>query len=116
MERPQALFRSAAQLYPLFPLFVSTGFLNIRDQQLLLYQVKDIIVVRSFLQRFFGVGTVTVLPTDPFAASVMLVNVSNPLYVKELLHRLGGQRKKEMGAPPPPAVSAPAGGTPNGNQ
>lgn len=97
-------------------LFVSTGFLNIRDQQVLLYQIKDILVMRSFIQQFFGVGTVIVIPTDPFAPSISLVNVSNPLYVKELMHRLVEQCKKLMGPMPALAAQPPAGAAPDGKK
>lgn len=68
-------------------LFVTTGLFFVRDQQLLLSQVKTIFVQRSFIQWFFGVGTVTVVPYDANTPSVELVNVRNPRRVKELIHR-----------------------------
>ena len=40
-------------------LFVSVGFLNIKDEELLLYRVRDINTSRTLGQRIFGVGTVT---------------------------------------------------------
>ena len=68
-------------------LFVSTGFLSIRDDQLLLYRVSDINVTRTIWQRFFGVGSVLVISNDNSTPNVTLENVRNPLYVKELIHR-----------------------------
>ena len=43
-------------------LFLSKGLLNVRDDEILLYRVRDISTSRSLFQRLFGVGTVTVLP------------------------------------------------------
>ena len=37
-------------------LFVTEGFLNIRDDEVLLYRVRDIDTHRSLWQRLFGVG------------------------------------------------------------
>ena len=45
-------------------LFVSVGFLNIKDEELLLYRVRDINTSRTLGQRIFGVGTVTVMSSD----------------------------------------------------
>ena len=45
-------------------LFVSVGLLNIKDDEILLYRVRDIDTVRTLWQRLFGVGTVTVVSSD----------------------------------------------------
>ena len=45
-------------------LFLSQGFLNIKDDEVLLYRVRDIDTRRNLFQRLFGVGTVTVLSSD----------------------------------------------------
>ena len=45
-------------------LFLSQGFLNIKDDEVLLYRVRDIDTRRNLWQRLFGVGTVTVLSSD----------------------------------------------------
>jgi hypothetical protein len=37
-------------------LFLSVGFLNIKDDEILLYRVRDIDTERSLWQRLFGVG------------------------------------------------------------
>ena len=45
-------------------LFLSTGFLTIRDEEILLYRVKDLNTKRTLWQRLFGVGTITVASSD----------------------------------------------------
>ena len=59
-------------------LFVSEGFLNIKDDEVLLYRVRDIDTQRSLWQRLFGVGTVTVMSSDKTMPTLVLKNIKNP--------------------------------------
>lgn len=68
-------------------LFLSVGFFSIKDEEILLYRIRDISTSRSLWQRVFGVGTITVVSSDKTAPTLLLKNVKNPLDVKELLHR-----------------------------
>ena len=67
-------------------LFISVGLLNIKDDEILLYRVRDIDTSRSLWQRLFGVGTVTVLSSDKSMPNLVLKNIKNPVEVKELIH------------------------------
>ena len=67
-------------------LFLSVGFLNIKDDEILLYRVRDITTSRSLWQRIFGVGTVTVVSSDKTQPTQVLKNIKTPIKVKELLH------------------------------
>ena len=67
-------------------LFISEGFLNIKDDEVLLYRVRDIDTRRSLWQRIFGVGTVTVMSSDKTMPTLVLKNIKDPLMVKELIH------------------------------
>ena len=53
-------------------LFISEGFLNIKDDEILLYRVRDIDTTRSLWQRLFGVGTVTVMSSDKTMPQLVL--------------------------------------------
>ena len=68
-------------------LFVSEGFLNIKDDEILLYRVRDIDTRRSLWQRLFGVGTITVISSDKTMPALVLKNIKDPVFVKELIHR-----------------------------
>ena len=68
-------------------LFISVGFLNIKDDEILLYRVRDIDTSRSLWQRIFGVGTVTVMSSDKTMPTLVLKNVKDPIFVKELIHK-----------------------------
>jgi len=67
-------------------LFISVGFLNIKDDEILLYRVRDIDTSRSLWQRLFGVGTVSVMSSDKTMPTLVLKNVKDPVFVKELIH------------------------------
>lgn len=67
-------------------LFLSVGFLNIHDEEVLLYRIRDISVKRTLGQRIFGVGTITVSSSDKSNPVLELKNVKNPTTVKELIH------------------------------
>ena len=68
-------------------LFLSEGFLNIKDDEILLYRVRDIATTRSLWQRLFGVGSVTVVSSDKTMPTLVLKNVKDPVMVKELIHK-----------------------------
>lgn len=68
-------------------LFLSVGFFNIKDEEVLLYRIRDINTSRTLWQRIFGVGTVTVISSDKSLPTLVLKNIKDPLQVKELLHR-----------------------------
>ena len=68
-------------------LFLSKGFLNVKDDEILLYRVRDIATSRSLLQRIFGVGTVTVLSSDKTSPTLVMKNIKDPIAVKEMLHK-----------------------------
>lgn len=68
-------------------LFLSAGFFNIKDEEILLYRVRDINTTRTLWQRMFGVGTVSVVSADKTMPTLVLKNIKRPLEIKELLHR-----------------------------
>lgn len=68
-------------------LFLSVGFLSIKDDEVLLYRIRDITTSRTLWQRLFGVGTVSVVSSDMTMPTITLKNIKNPIGVKELLHR-----------------------------
>lgn len=68
-------------------LFLSVGFFSIKDEEVLLYRVRDINTSRNLWQRLFGVGTVTVISADKSMPTLVMKNIKKPLDFKELLHR-----------------------------
>lgn len=68
-------------------LFLSVGFFSIKDEEVLLYRIRDINTSRNLWQRLFGVGTVTVISADKSMPTLTLKNIKKPLEFKELLHK-----------------------------
>ena len=67
-------------------LFTSIGFLSIKDEEMLLYRVRDLSVSRTLGQRLFGVGSVTITSSDKSQPTLVLQNLKDPVSVKELIH------------------------------
>ena len=68
-------------------LFTSVGFLNLKDDEILLYRVRDIDTKRTLGQRLLGVGTVTVMSSDKTTPVMVLKNIKHPVDVKEMIHQ-----------------------------
>ncbi len=67
-------------------LFLSQGFLNIKDEEILLYRVRDLSLSRTLGQRLFGVGTIVVTSSDKSQPVLQIKNVKVPSDVKEMIH------------------------------
>ena len=68
-------------------LFMTTGFLNLKYEEVLLYRVRDLTLSRSFGQRLFGVGTIKVSSSDKSNAELYIQSVKDAAAVKELIHQ-----------------------------
>ena len=66
-------------------LFCETGFLNIREEEILLYRIRDLELKMTLGQRLFGVGSIFVHSSDKTQPNLELKNIKNPREVKELL-------------------------------
>ena len=66
-------------------IFRETGLFNLKEEEVLLYRVRDITLTRSFFQRIFGVGTVSLHSSDKTTPTLVLVNISKSKDVKELI-------------------------------
>ena len=76
-------------------LFLRRGFLNVHQDEIVLYRVRDLRVSQTLWQRIFGVGTVTVVSTDKSIPELALKNIRQPNEVKELVHEYVEKMKIE---------------------
>ena len=74
-------------------IFREKGLLNLREEEVLLYRVRDLEVTRSLWQRIFRVGTVCVHSSDKTSPHLDLENVRDPKQVKELIFEKVEQAK-----------------------
>lgn len=68
-------------------IFREKGLLNLKEEEVLLYRVRDLDLRRSLGQRIFGVGTVCIHSSDKTTPVLQLENVKDPKAVKELIYR-----------------------------
>ena len=77
--------------------FCEKGFLNIHEEEVLLYRVRDLELRMSLGQRIFGMGTVCVHSSDKTMPHLELQNVKHPREVKELLYQTVEAAKDRRG-------------------
>ena len=64
---------------------VETGVLSTREDEIRLYRILDLTLERSFLQRIFGLGTISCDTVDKSMPKLIIKNVKNSREVKEMI-------------------------------
>lgn len=75
-------------------LYLESGFINLKESELLLYRVRDIGMTRKLWQRIFGVGTIHIYSTDTTDEHLDIVNVKSAKDVKDLISSKVEEAKK----------------------
>ncbi len=65
--------------------FIKRGMLNIKEDEIRLYRILDLSLKRNFIQRIFGMGTITVDSSDKSMKCFEIKNIKHPREFKELL-------------------------------
>ena len=66
-------------------LYIETGFLNKRQEEVRLYRILDMTLKRSFGERLFGLGTIHCCSADKSTPEFDIKLIKNSADVKELL-------------------------------
>ena len=66
----------------------SQGFFKTVTDEALLYKVMDVTMTRTFAQKIFGTGTITVTMRMDRDGTIKLENIKHPKEVKEFLSRV----------------------------
>lgn len=69
-------------------LILRKGFFKTSTDEILVYRIMDIRLVRTLGQKIFGVGTVTVISTDKSSPSLELKNIKSSDEVRVFLSKL----------------------------
>lgn len=69
-------------------LFIETGFLNKKEDEVRLYRITDVSLSRNLGQRIFGLGTIHCCSGDKTMGDFDILSVKNPKEVKEQLSEL----------------------------
>lgn len=77
-------------IYELTPdkLYVSTGILNTKDDEVRLYRITDLTLTRTLWQRIIGTGTIHCDSADKTLGNFDIVNIRDSKVVKEKLSDL----------------------------
>ena len=70
-------------------LLIDTGFLNKKQEEVMLFRIMDITLERKLSQRLFGVGTIHCCSADKTTPEFEIKSVKCPQEVKETLSRCG---------------------------
>ena len=76
--------------YTLFPrkFVLKKGFFTLTEDEILLYRVLDLRLVRTLGQRMFGLGTVVIISGDATSPEFKILNIKKSDKVKELISNL----------------------------
>ena len=70
-----------------------TGLLNLKEENVLLYRVLDIELLRPLVQRIFGCGTIVLHSSDQTSSELRILSVKNPKAVKEQVFQVVEEAK-----------------------
>ncbi|MCH5267330.1 MAG: PH domain-containing protein [Lachnospiraceae bacterium] len=69
-------------------LFVTKGLLKTVEDEVRLYRIMDLSLTRTLSQKIFGMGTISISSADKTLGNFDLINIKNPIAVKEQLSQL----------------------------
>jgi uncharacterized membrane protein YdbT with pleckstrin-like domain len=78
-------------------LYVSKGLFTTVEDELVLYRVLDVRLKRTFADKIFGVGTITIYTADETDKVLTVEKVKNSKMVRDLLSEMAEQERAKMG-------------------
>jgi hypothetical protein len=78
-------------------LLVNSGLFNLKEDEILLYRIRDISVSESFGERLFGEGTVRISSSDVTLPHLELLHVKNARKVKEVISKCVEESRRKNG-------------------
>ena len=73
------------------------GLFTTSTEEVKLFRVDDISVYRSFIDKIFGVGTITIYCNDASCEKLILKNVKNPFKVREIIGNEVSLERQKIG-------------------
>lgn len=75
---------------------IKKGLLRTVEDDTLLYRVQDVKLVRSFLERIFGLGTVVCYSSDVTDPHLHLTHIRNAKEIKDFILQTAEQERRKM--------------------
>jgi hypothetical protein len=79
---------------------VYTGWFNTTQSSVMLYRVRDVVLIRNVFNHLWGTGTLKLMVADKNFPVVYIRNIKNSEQVLELVNTLVRDNIKEMGMHP----------------
>jgi len=76
-------------------LYLKKGLLSTTTDEMLLFRVLDLRLVRKFSQKIFGVGTITLISTDKTCPKFDITNVKQSDRIRKLLSSMVEKQREE---------------------
>lgn len=77
-------------------LYLSKGFFNVEENELLLYRIMDIKFNRTLADRIFGVGTITLYTADKTDSELKIIRVKKPNKVRDLISKMVEEERAKI--------------------
>lgn len=69
-------------------LFYSKGLFNTVEEELLMYRILDVKLRRTFGEKLFGVGTITLFTADTTNPELKLEHIAKPKLVRDIISKM----------------------------
>ncbi len=89
---------------------IKTGLLVQHYEEIRLYRIRDFTVTMSLIQRIFHLGTIHVCSADSTTPEINIINIRNPLEVKDKLAKQVEIAKSKVGVHTSEFINVQAGG------
>lgn len=76
-------------------LLTEKGLTKTEYDEIYLYRVLDVKLERSLMQKFFGTGTIILYTQDANQAKMEIVNIKNPIKVKEMISKMSKEERRK---------------------
>ena len=68
-------------------LIIISGFLNIHENDCFMYRISDVELSRSFIQRIFGLSTITCFTSDVTDKTIIMKNIKHGREIKDFINQ-----------------------------
>lgn len=69
-------------------LYTSTGFISVKEDEVLLYRILDFKLEISLWNKIFRVGTITLFTKDESTEEINLIRIRNPRKTRDMISNL----------------------------
>ncbi len=66
---------------------ISSGFLNIKEDDCFMYRISDVELTRSLFQRIFGLSTITCFTSDVTDKTIVMKNIKHGREIKDFIYQ-----------------------------